>query len=331
MGDALLRIHFTPEDLGRIRFEATVDPLWEMVFSRVRLTERDRLPMLASWARQLRHHKRIADLRCGLRLLNVLAPLGPYFPDFLTPQEGAQGLRQAIEAIRRTPCARLRHELTLLSRTSTLPDWAGRLAEGDKELLGDLGDTLSAYHQVAIEPHTDMVLAAVEADRAHRARTLLTAGVDGMLTTLPGSIRWAPPVLEVHYVVDQDMHLRGRGLRLVPSFFCRRAPVALADPDLPPTLVYPVTAEGWDYPPPAGGGPTRDLAALFGATRAAVLAATRAGATTTELAERLHVNASSISRHTTALRGAGLITTRRRGGSVLHTVSPLGAALLDGR
>jgi DNA-binding transcriptional ArsR family regulator len=106
--------------------------------------------------------------------------------------------------------------------------------------------------------------------------------------------------------------------------------VALADPDLPPTLVYPVTDESWDYQLFAAR-PSRELATLFGTTRAAVLAAARGGATTTELAERLHVNASSISRHTTALRGAGLITTRRRGASVLHTVSPLGTALLDGR
>jgi DNA-binding transcriptional ArsR family regulator len=326
----LLRIYFTPEDLGRIRFEATVDPLWEMVFSRMRLTERDRRPMLASWARQLRHDKRVTDLRSGLRFLKVLAPLGPYFPDFITPPEGVQGLRQAIEAIRRTPRSRLRHELTLLSRTSVLPDWAGRLAEGDKELLGDLGDTLASYHRVAIEPHTDMVLAAVEADRAHRGRTLLTAGVDGLLASLPCTVRWAPPVLEVGYVVNRDMHLRGRGLRLVPSFFCRRTPVALADPDLPPTLVYPVTDESWDYQLSAGR-PSRELAALLGTTRAAVLTAARGGATTTELAERLHVNASSISRHTTALRGAGLVTSRRHGASVLHTVSPLGTALLDGR
>ncbi len=62
-------------------------------------------------------------------------------------------------------------------------------------------------------------------------------------------------MLEVSYAVDRDLHLEGRGLRLVPSYLCRGTPTAFADPALPPTIVYPV-----DQPEYAGttanGGPS---------------------------------------------------------------------------
>jgi DNA-binding transcriptional ArsR family regulator len=163
-----------------------------------------------------------------------------------------------------------------------------------------------------------------QADRAYRARTLLDGGVHGLLSSLRPLMQWRPPVLEVQYPVHRDLHLDGRGLRLGPSYFCRSLPVALADPDLPPTLVYPVHHDdGWRHQP-AGSA----LTALLGATRYAVLAAIGHGASTTELAGRLGVAPSSVSRHTSALRQAGILTTHRHGPSVLHTITPVGAALL---
>jgi DNA-binding transcriptional ArsR family regulator len=307
----------------------TVDPLWEMVSSRLRLSERNKGLVFEPWLRQLRQEAGTAALRPGLRVLAGLSPLGPYFPDFLTPPEGAFGLRPAIEAIRATPRSQLHHELGLLSMTSALPRWARPLMEGDADLLRDVGNALIAYHQIAIEPHTNMIQAAVDADRAHRARTILDNGIDGLLISMRPLMWWRPPILDVHYDVDRELHLRGRGLRLIPSYFCRRVPIALADPDLTPTLVYPINHDHtWKYQLAAGSSPDRALAALLGSTRSAVLAAISSGATTTQLAHRLGTSPSSISRHTTVLREAGIIATQREGSSVLHTTTPLGAALL---
>ncbi|MFD2354204.1 hypothetical protein ACFSTC_40375 [Nonomuraea ferruginea] len=36
--------------------------------------------------------ERMARVKTGARLLDVLAPLGPYWPDFLTPHESKSGL-----------------------------------------------------------------------------------------------------------------------------------------------------------------------------------------------------------------------------------------------
>jgi DNA-binding IclR family transcriptional regulator len=52
------------------------------------------------------------------------------------------------------------------------------------------------------------------------------------------------------------------------------------------------------------------------------------GATTTQIARRAGTSLTSASRHTTTLRNAGLLRSDRDGVTVLHTLTPLGKALL---
>ncbi|MGW8333011.1 ArsR/SmtB family transcription factor [Streptomyces sp. NPDC055897] len=75
----------------------------------------------------------------------------------------------------------------------------------------------------------------------------------------------------------------------------------------------------------------RALAALLGATRSRVLRqiGSRAPATTNEIVAALEVSAATVSHHTGVLGRSGLITTRRDGASVRHTLTPLGRSLLD--
>ncbi len=326
----MLRIHFGPGDLARTHVADTVDPLWEMVFSWLRLTERDSGLLFEPWLQKVRGGADRQVVHSGLRVLSVLAPLGPYFPDFLTPPEGAAGLTSAIDAIRRTPRARLRDELRMLSDVNRLPAWTRSLADGDVEVLTSVTDALGCYHSEVIEPYQDMIDDAIETDRVHRS-SVKTEGVEGFLRGMWPLMNWRPPVLEVQYDYHHDLYLDGRGLRLVPSYFCRRTPGAFANPGLPPTVVYPVHHEvTWQRQDASGRRPEQALGALLGSTRSAVLAAIGAGATTTELAERLGASLSSVSRHTAVLREAGLLTTSRRGFSVLHRKTALGAALLGG-
>ncbi|MFE7111986.1 ISL3 family transposase [Streptomyces sp. NPDC057575] len=129
-----------------------------------------------------------------------------------------------------------------------------------------------------------------------------------------------------HYPERRDLYLDGRGLCLVPSRFCWRMPVALADPLLPQVLVYPAAPAET-----ASDGDLRALAPLLGRTRARVLAALDGAVTTGELAAALSVSASSASEHVAVLRTAGLAVTRRVDNRVLHLLSPLGRCLLHGR
>ncbi|MGW7412810.1 ArsR/SmtB family transcription factor [Streptomyces sp. NPDC054863] len=308
----MLRIHFTGEDLARVRLAARPDALWETTLSFHRLRDRRGGRVYGDWRAQARARLGRGGSR---QLLASVVPARGYFPDFLTPAEGVQGWEDGLAALRATPDNRVAGELALLNR---------RFEESPR--LGALVDALGDYHRAAVAPYWPHVQARVEADRAARGRAFLDGGADALLASLPPVMRWRSPVLEAVYPVDREVHLAGRGLRLQPSFFCQGAPVMLYDPGLPPVLVYPV--EHATPRTPTGGGPY--LGRLVGHTRSAVLRAIDHGCTTSELARRAGVSLASASQHACVLREAGLVVTLRHGSAVLHSLTPLGAALLRG-
>ncbi|GAA4920741.1 ArsR/SmtB family transcription factor [Streptomyces coeruleoprunus] len=323
----MLRIHFTGADLAGVRMAARPDVLWETILSFHRLRDRRGALVYGEWRSETR-----TRLNGETRLLGALVPARGYFPDFLTPPQALGGVDAALEAVRATPPARIHAELAVLGSerpaAAPLPSWTTALAEGRAEPFSRLLGALRGYHRAAIEPYWTYIQARVEADRAVRGRALLDGGADELLASLPPMLRWRAPVLEADYPVDRDLHLDGRGLLLQPSYFCRGSAVMYRDPELPPVLVYPVTHT--DAPSP--GEPCRrpSLGRLVGHTRSAVLQAIGQGGTTSELARRAGVSLASASQHAGVLRDAGLVVTLRQGSSVLHTLTPLGAALLHG-
>ncbi|GGM92006.1 ArsR/SmtB family transcription factor [Streptomyces fuscichromogenes] len=320
----MLRIHFTPQDLACVRVASEPDPLWEITCSLHRLqTSRGRWAY-ADWYRETR--ATLAGTPLGAAVRRLLVPVLPrarYLPDFLTPHQAADGLDRGLAAIVDTPPERVAHEIQLLDRCSGAPGWAPRLLE--RQAREDLAGLLRAYHEAVVAPHENRILGTIAAERAVRGRDALAAGVDGLLTGLSPAVRWCPPVLHVDYVEDRDLHLAGRGLRLVPSYFCWQSPVSMADDTLQPLLVYPV--HGVRAPAPERP-PDASLAALLGRTRAAALRFLALGATTSELARSLGVSVPTATHHTTVLRDAGLVVSRRHHNTVLHSLTPLGAALL---
>ncbi|MDX3224399.1 helix-turn-helix domain-containing protein [Streptomyces sp. ME19-01-6] len=340
----MLRVHFGELDLARLRMALRPDALWETVLSFHRLREHRAATVYGEWRSLARNR-----LNGEARLLAPLIPSRGYFPDFLTPAEGGMGWDSGMESLRATSPARLHTEISRLP-AARLPGWIRDLGQGERRSLDRLTSALTSYHQAAIAPYWPRLQARIEADRAVRGRALLDGGADGLLASLPPTMRWRPPVLEVDYPVDRDLELGGRGLLLQPSFFCRRTPVTLYDPDLRPVLVYPVehaprpvppspparpatAPRTWPVPisgPAPAPGAAQSLSKLVGQTRSAVLQGVGGGCTTSELARRVGVSIASASQHASVLRDAGLVLTLRRGSAVLHTLTPLGAALLRG-
>lgn len=320
----MLRIHFTSEDYARVRLAGHPDPLWEIVCSLHRLQTKRGRWAFADWHRTTRDT--LAGTQLGDAVRRLLVPLIPrarYFPDFLTPHEASDGLDRGLAAIVDTPAARVAHEVNLLDQANGAPAWAPTLA--DRTAREELAKVLHAYHEAAVAPHHDRIRAMISGERALRARETLDAGVGGLLGGLSPAMRWQPPVLHVHYVEDRDLYLGGRGLHLVPSYFCWQTPISLADPALRPVLIYPLHGS---WLPTPERPPEASLAALLGRTRAAALRALALGATTSELARSLGVSPATATHHTTVLRDAGLVMSRRCHNTVLHTLTPLGAALL---
>lgn len=337
-GETMLRIFFTAQDLAGVTVASGPDPLWEIVFSLHRLHTRRNRRVHAAWVRDA--GVRLARSGRGGLVRDLLLPLLPkaaYFPDFVTPPEAEHGLTAALEAIRATPEKRVRGELDKLERvrrTARASPVIRRLAEpaGRDVLIR----ALKLYHDTAVAPVADAMQARIDADRAARARSVLAGGVHALLRDLPPIMRWKPPVLEADYAGDRDVHLDGRGLRLVPSYFCADLPVSLADPALPPVLVYPLNHDCPDDRPgdhdrAAGSSsrrPDTSLARLLGHSRALILRATATGTTTGELARLAGVSPATASHHVAVLRDSGLIISRRSGNMILHTLTPAGATLL---
>ncbi|MFI5665329.1 helix-turn-helix domain-containing protein [Streptomyces sp. NPDC051704] len=345
----MLRIHFTGVDLARVRMAGRPDALWETILSFHRLRDRRDARLFGEWRTETR-----SRLNSETRLLGALIPSRGYFPDFLTPVEGQYGWDVGLDALRGIRPERMRSELALLGAgtgvgaafgmpsavsggaDAPVPRRLRDFMEGGTKHLPRLMGELRGYHRAAVEPYWTHIQAQIEAERAARGRALLDGGADELLASLPPMLRWRAPVLECDYPVDRDVRLRGRGLLLQPSFFCRRTAVTLHDPELPPVLVYPAAAQlasasaAGESIRPLEEQRQRTLGKLVGHTRSVVLRAIGDGATTSELARRAGVSLASASQHACVMREAGLVTTLRRGNAVLHTVTPLGAALLKG-
>ncbi|WP_349307867.1 MULTISPECIES: helix-turn-helix transcriptional regulator [unclassified Streptomyces] len=262
----------------------------------------------------------------SLQLLQLLIPATGYIPDFLTPPDTGTDLYAGLDQVRGTPRGRVVRELTLLAESRSVPKGTAALGRPGADGLASLTGALTTYHRALVQPFWTGIRTAVDNDVGRRARTLLEGGTQALLDGLRPLARWNSPVLEVDYPVDRDLHLEGRGLQLVPSYFCWGRPTALADPHLDPVLVYPVAKVPFD-----GAGVTESgLVRLLGRTRAAVLAevANRNTRTTSEVAQAVGVTLPSVSYQIGVLRDGGLVASRRDGKYVLHSATPLGLRLL---
>lgn len=296
LGDQVQRIHFTVEDLSRLRLRATLGPVTETVLALGLLGR----PVSASYTRWRNQAFRQLQRRPGL------AELG---------RVGTDGL------------------LCLVDRSAAVDDSALRTL--DRTPRQAAADVLQAW-QAVVAPYWARVLGYLDAECDARGRIAMSSGVEQLLATLHPKIVWAPPVLEVPGLPPRDVHLGGRGLLLSPSMFLLDRPGLVIGAQRrtgQPALLFsvppdPVQAAAlWDDP----DNSVRALGALVGRTRAAALRALTATCTTSQLAERLGISSAGASQHATVLRETGLITTRRVRNTVLHTVTPLGMALLGGK
>lgn len=321
-----LRLHFTADDLARTRIATHPHPTWELVNSLHVIQGRHPPSRHALWrASSLTWLNRHPAGRRHLELLTALVPPRGSFPDFLTPYQDIDDFAASLDAVLSTHASRLAMEMEIalpyLGRRP--PAVARQLAAGDLDALHALRDAMSWYHDLVLAPHWPGIDRTIRNDRTQRTQDVTANGIEGLLSNLAECIRWVPPILYADYPVDRDIQLGGRGLTLIPSYFCCNTPVAFIDPELPPVLVYPIT----EIPAPADD--LAGLASLIGDTRARVLQALRVPRSTTDLAEHIHASPAAASKHATVLRRAGLISSVRRGNTMRHIVTALGEQLLD--
>jgi DNA-binding transcriptional ArsR family regulator len=310
----MLRLRLGVEDLARTTFAASTLYCELAVSAQV-------LQQPTSQFRRLCHAARARVPAPARRLLDLIPAYGSV-PTFLAP-ESCSCLDEALDVVQSTPASRIQAELAEIPWLSGPSPWIRDLARGRVDALADLGRAMRVYHDHVMAPVWPTVERVVAAELRDRAWQLATEGAEVTLNTLHPRIRWHDGVLEVGAPTKADIDLAGQGLRLMPSIWTRPA-VAIGWKH--PTLVYPVRPSSWAQQHPGADHHDR-LAAVLGTTRARVLRSLGIEHTTSELARALGISLASASTHTAALRGAGLVTTRRDGQAVHHALTELGQAV----
>ena len=265
-------------------------------------------------------------LPASARPLLDLVPAHGNVPDFLAP-EGTGSFEEALDVVTSTPDRQVRDDLTIVPGPAASP-WVLDLAHGRVSARERLASSLRDYHDHVLAPVWPAIEQALAADLRFRTWQLATAGLAATVDALHPGIRWRDGVVEVDGPLDADVDLAGRGLRFMPSLWARPGFTGRWSR---PALVYPVGRFAWAASTAARNH--RDpLASVLGATRARVLRALAEEHTTGGLARALGISPASASTHAAVLRDAGLVTSRRQGQSVRHTLTDLGTLWMsDGR
>lgn len=292
------RIRLTAEDVARITIAPSLGPTAETIFALDLFAQKSSRTAFVRWRQHVR-----AALNTRARSVGVLAR-------YLRPIPELYRLMEAFD----------------VSASPTVGD----------QRRQEVALAFRFFYQTAVEPHWRQIQAYLEAEREACGRIMLSGGVEQLLNSLNSQVKWDGDTLEIRRrQPGQTLTLGGKGLTIVPSLFLGNGPTIVHDPNAPhrrPILLYPATvdvtssASLWREEGPNGNA----LGPLLGRTRAAALEALTECRNTSQLGQRLGISSAAASQHTAVLREAGLITSRRSLNTVLHTVTPLGSAMLKG-
>jgi DNA-binding transcriptional ArsR family regulator len=314
----MLRILFTADDLASTRFLPEPAPSLELKFAARGLRRGIRAPWGERWRRRA-----LAAVPQPARL--AVRQLGSHFSWALSPTFAVSAdLDEGLETFLGFGRDRVREEMALYfsAPNSGVPMW--NAFEGDRDAGRVLLHGTKAAFAAAVKPYWADVRANHHSELAQHGRLLAGRGVGDALTTVIPGASWRGDCLRIDSPQDHTVRLAGRGLVITPTAFWTGPPLVGELPDQPVLLSYPA--------PPAlsirAGTEPDSLAAILGATRAAVLRLLSTEHTTGDVARQLGISAASASEHSAALRAARLISSRRDGKAVIHRASPLGMDLI---
>jgi hypothetical protein len=323
----MLTLRLDVTDLASVRFGYS--PIQETVQSMWALRHPDRHPLHQRWREAaiplLRHF--------DWPLLNSLEGPRGWIPDFLTPypETNIPAFGDELATLRRTEPDRVRHDIHAAyvdhdGRLGQLPAALDALDRDPASLRDAIADAVSSYWELLIAPYWPQLRDVLDGDIDHRARQLASAGAGELFSGLDNHLRWQDGRLELDAAgLDAIADIDGRGLMLTPSVF-ENSVNSMIDERLPPVLCYAARGRArlWSAARPAGA----ELAALLGATRAALLVELSEPATTTQLAVRLSLTPGGVSQHLRVLHHSGLVRRTRTGRVVNYQRSTVGDQLL---
>lgn len=319
-------LHFGEQDLLHCRF--AISPIWETQAAIGTLGRPASHGYHLPWLRRIKDAAAELDLAPLLRLM----PQRGRNPDFWCPPptSALDTFEDELARVRATPADAAYTDLheTLADQPGALESPMGqRLLADPAAAVQFLADRLEqAWHRL-IAPEWPRLRALLEADVAYHSRVLAAVGFRSLLGELNPNLRWEGSTLTVvSSLGEYERTLHGEGLVLMPSVFTWPHVVSGQEEPWAPAIIYPARGIGGLWSDEGDRTPDA-LARLLGRARADVLCALTDPASTTALAHRLGLAPSSVSAHLSALKGAGLLVSRRYGHQVLYERTPLGIAL----
>ncbi|MGW3008074.1 DUF5937 family protein [Streptomyces sp. NPDC001219] len=179
----------------------------------------------------------------------------------------------------------------------------------------------AAWADVAVQLATDLRL---------KNDLLRRQGIGAALTSVSGAVALAPDgdCIIVDKLQDKATAAHDTGVTFIPSVFGSPHLVVVHAPGWQPVVQYPVT-EPSPSEPVSLETVTLRLEALAHPVRLRLLRTLARGPHTTgELAHAWELSSPEVSRHLAALRRAGLLTARRHGRYVRHTLNLPGLTTL---
>ncbi len=316
----MLRILFTPDDLASTRFLPEPAPMLELKFVAVGL----RRGIRSSWGPRWRS-RALAAIPMSTR--PTVRQIGGHFswalsPTFAASTDPDEGMATFLGFGKE----RLREEMALyFSAPNTGVPLLPRYAfEGDRDAGRLLVHGTKTAFTAAVQPYWADIRANHHSELAQHGRLLACRGVGAALTSVIPGASWRGDCLLIDSPQDRTVRLSGRGLLITPTSFWTGPPLVGELPDQPVLLAYPAPAV---LSIRVGAEPD-SLAAILGATRAAVLRLLSTEHNTGDIARQLGISAASASEHSAALRAARLISSHRDGKAVIHRATVLGLDLV---
>lgn len=320
----VVTFHLGPGDIGLLRFG--ISPGHELAHAVRTLQSAGSRPLQWGWLRTV--EKTVPSDAFELMKL-LVAPSG-YFPDFLTgPIVGDTTPEEEIAHMRATPSESVRVHLGKVLRLATgnRRTQVTAMIREPARSLERICDAWEELWDALIAPHWDQLRRILNADIAQRSRSIVEAGTTAMIASLHERVSWHEDSVRVRmHSWSEFVSCAGSGLLLVPSVFASPWCSVLTEKPVQPTLFYPVHAlvNTWHRRDTSA---ERALSALMGEGRSRVLLCLTGPRSTSEVAGLCSLAVSTASHHLTALRDAGLVSSRRDGARVLHTRTLLGDSL----
>ena len=260
----------------------------------------------------------------------VFALPAAILPNGLLPLPGASfaSFESELAELRAKPLAPIVKDLEI--------GWAGRpypaalepLRRDPEATLQRYCDAMEAHWQRLLAPSWPRIRRLLEREVLLVGHALATDGLEGALGSLHPRVTYADGRLRYRTGFTlQRAYVAEQALTLMP-LACEPEQI-LVNEDHPDATVIAYAARGaaelW-APPPA---PHAELARLLGDTRATLALALATPSTTTDLALRLQLAPSTVSRHLSGLAETGLVDRTRCGALVYYRLTARGEALLD--